>query len=387
MSLEDAARRAIEAALAAGASDAEAWAEESTSRRIRVYDGEVESLSDAGGRGLGLRAFAGARSGYAYGTDLSEESVAELARGARESAEVADEDEHAGLPDENGSSDVDGLASPGLATWSTERKVALALAIERAARARDGVTQVENAVYSDRARWRSPTRAASPPRTQPRRRAYASAFAGEGADLMTGLEWGSAATRTRSTPRPSAARRRSGRSRWWAPASRRAGAARCARLLRGGVLRRIHRLDALRGRGPARALAVRRPRGRGGGRPRARHRGRRRRRGRLGERAVRRRGLAHPAHPLVEGGRLLGYLYDVRTARRAGKATTGNAGRSSYRSPPAVSSTNLVLEPGSEDLAGLVRLAGDGLYVTQVAGLHSGVNPVRARSRSAPRGG
>ena len=30
--------------------------------------------------------------------------------------------------------------------------------------------------------------------------------------------------------------------------------------------------------------------------------------------------------PLVEGGRLLGYLYDVRTARRAGKATTGNAG-------------------------------------------------------------
>ena len=47
MSLEDASRTAVDAALAAGASDAEAWAEESTSRRIRVYGGEVESLSDA----------------------------------------------------------------------------------------------------------------------------------------------------------------------------------------------------------------------------------------------------------------------------------------------------------------------------------------------------
>ena len=38
--------------------------------------------------------------------------------------------------------------------------------------------------------------------------------------------------------------------------------------------------------------------------------------------------------------------------------------------------TNLIVEPGEEDLAGLVGLAGDGLYVTDVAGLHSGVNPV-----------
>jgi predicted Zn-dependent protease len=81
--LEDAASRAVEAALAAGATDADAWAEESISRRVRVYAGEVESLSDAGGRGIGARAFAGARSGYAYGTDPSEDGVAELARAAR----------------------------------------------------------------------------------------------------------------------------------------------------------------------------------------------------------------------------------------------------------------------------------------------------------------
>jgi PmbA protein len=80
--------------------------------------------------------------------------------------------------------------------------------------------------------------------------------------------------------------------------------------------------------------------------------------------------------PLIEAGRLLTFLFDARTARKGGRTTTGNAGRSSYRTPPSVSTTNLVLEAGDDSLAELVRRAGDGLYVASVAGLHSGVNPV-----------
>jgi PmbA protein len=80
--------------------------------------------------------------------------------------------------------------------------------------------------------------------------------------------------------------------------------------------------------------------------------------------------------PLIGDGRLLTFLFDARTARKAGRATTGNASRGSYRSPPSVGTTNLMLEPGSHDLDGLFRAAGEGLFVTEVAGLHSGVNPV-----------
>ena len=79
---------------------------------------------------------------------------------------------------------------------------------------------------------------------------------------------------------------------------------------------------------------------------------------------------------LIEGGRLATYLFDARTARKAGRETTGSASRASYRSPPSVGTANLVLEPGELDLAELCRQAGDGLYVTDVAGLHSGVNPI-----------
>ncbi|MFL5953416.1 MAG: PmbA/TldA family metallopeptidase, partial [Gaiellaceae bacterium] len=147
--LEQAAARAVEAALAAGASDAEAWAEEGVEREIRVYEGAVESLTDAASHGIGIRSFDGGRWGYAYGTDLSDGGLRSLAEAAAGAAAVADPDENAGLPDQFGSADVGSLASPALADWDTARKIELALAIEKAARSRDGISQVEETMYAD----------------------------------------------------------------------------------------------------------------------------------------------------------------------------------------------------------------------------------------------
>ena len=379
MSLEDAARRAVEAAVSAGASDADAWAEESTSRRIRVYSGEVESLSDAGGRGIGIRAFADARAGYAYGTDLTDEGVAELARAAREAAELADEDEHEGLPEELGTAEVNGLASPAFADWTTERKVELALAVERAARAREGVTQVENAVYSDSdgsvALANSRGFAASYSVTNAW--AYASAFAGEGPDLMTGLGVGMG--RDPSELDADAIGAEAADRALALVGARQPTSRRCPVVLDAfvaasfvGFIGSMLSADAVqRGRSlfadkegeevadPALRLAD------DGTDP-------------DGPSTAPFDGEGAPTrrNALIEDGRLLGFLYDSRTARRAGRSTTGNASRGSYRSPPAVGTTNLVVAGGDRDLDGLLAQAGDGLYVTEVAGLHSGVNPV-----------
>jgi PmbA protein len=379
VTLDDAARRAVEGAVAAGASDAEAWAEESTSRRVRVYAGEVESLSDAGGRGIGVRAFAGTRAGYAYGTDLSDEGVAETARAAREAAELADEDEYEGLPEELGTSDVDGLASSGFADWPTERVVELALAVDRAARAPEGVTQVENSVYSDGrgsvGLANSRGFAASYESTQAW--AYSSAFAGEGADLMTGLGIGMGRDPAALDPEAigtEAAERALALVGARQPASRR-----CPVVLDSfvaasfvGFIGSMLSADAVQRRrslfagregdevaGPVLRIAD------DGTDP-------------DGPASAPFDGEGTPTRrtALIEDGRLLGFLYDSRTARRAGRSTTGNASRGSYRTPPSVGTSNLIVEPGDRDLAGLVAEAGEGLYVTDVAGLHSGVNPV-----------
>jgi PmbA protein len=379
MTLADPARRAVEAALAAGATDADAWVEESTSRRVRVYDGDVESLSDAGGRGVGVRAFLGARSGYAYGTDLSDSGVSDLARTAREAAEVADEDEHSGLPDESGSAPLDGLASPEFAAWSTERKVQIALDVERAARAREGVTQVENAVYTDAegSVALANSRGFEGGYSATQAWAYASAFAGEGADLMTGLGLGIGRDPGALNPEAiggEAADRAIALVGARQPASRRCPVVLDAFVAASfiGFIGAMLSADAVqRGRSlfagregeevASAALAV----ADDGTDP-------------DGPASAPFDGEGSPARrtELLGHGRLLTFLFDTRTARKAGRTSTGNARRGTYRSPPSVGTTNLIVEPGDADRAGLTRLAGDGLYVTDVAGLHSGVNPV-----------
>jgi PmbA protein len=379
VNLEDVARRAVEAAADAGATDAEAWAEEGVSRRVRVYSGEVESLSDAGGRGVGVRAFVDGRSGYAFGTDLSEAGVTEVARAARDAAKAADPDEHDGLPDEFGLSPVDGLASEAMSGWSTKRKVELTLAVERAARGRPGVTQVENAVYSDAegsvALANSRGFAAGYDATQAW--AYASAFAGEGADLMTGM--GVDLGRDPGALDPEAIGGEAADRALALVGARQPESRRCPVVLDAfvassflGFIGSMLSADAVqRGRSlfagregdeiadPVLALAddATDP----GGPSSAPFDG---------------EGSPTRRTPLIEDGRLLTFLFDVRTARRAGRATTGNASRGSYRSPPSVGATNLVLEPGERSLDELFETAVDGLYVTDVAGLHSGVNPV-----------
>jgi PmbA protein len=379
VNLDDLARRAVEAAADAGATDAEAWVEQATSRRIRVYDGEVESLSDAGGRGVGVRAFVDGRSGYAYGTDLSDAGLTEVAGAARAAAEVADPDEHGGLPDEFGTTAVQGLASPVLRDWSTERKVELALAVERAARSRPGVTQVENAIYSDAdgsvALANSRGFTAGYDATQAW--AYASAFAGEGADLMTGL--GVDLARDPGALDPEAIGFEAADRAVALVGARQPESRRCpvvldafvaasfigfiGSMLSAEAVQRGRSLfadregdeiahtavaltdDATDPEGPSSAPFD-------------------------GE------GSASRRTPLIGDGRLRTFLFDTRTARRAERATTGNASRGSYRSPPSVGTTNLILEPGSHHLPELFEAAGDGLFVTDVAGLHSGVNPV-----------
>jgi PmbA protein len=79
---------------------------------------------------------------------------------------------------------------------------------------------------------------------------------------------------------------------------------------------------------------------------------------------------------LLEGGRLRSYLYDTYSANREGGGSTGSASRQGYRSLPSVSASNLIVAPGSHSFEQLLAAAGEGVYVNDVAGLHSGVNPV-----------
>jgi PmbA protein len=377
--LEAAAGRAVDAALAAGATDAEAYGQETTEREIRVYGGAVEALTDATSRGIGLRAFVGERWGYAYGTDLSDGGLRELATAAHAAASVADPDPDAGLPDDLGAADVGSLRSSELASWDTDRKVALALAVEEAARGHEEVTQVEQVVYADTdgSHALANSRGFSGAFETSAAWSYASAFAGEGSDLMTGLGLGIG--RGPEDLHPEAIGAEAAARATALKGARQPSSRRCPvvfdTLVAASFLGFIG--------GMLSADAVQRGRSLFADRegdeiatPELR----------LADDATLPDGLASAPFDgegsprrrtgLIEDGRLLTFLFDTRTARKADRATTASAERSSYRGPPSVGASNLVVEPGDAPLDELVRRAGDGLYVTDVVGLHSGVNPV-----------
>ncbi len=382
--LAEQAAGAVERALAAGAGDAEAYASEAENREVRVHGGKVESLTAATQRGLGLRVWIGHRVGYGFGTDLSPDGLAAIAARAVEAARVADEDEFAAPAREVGEAGerplVAGLSDASRAEWSPAQIADLALAVERTALQSDPrVAAVEQAVYFDSGeRVAIATSAARGGEYETTScYAYLQALADGEAGRETGLGFGLA--RGPAGLDPAAIGREGAERATEMIGSSKPASGSCPVVLDPTVAASFVGLLG----GAAGADAVQRGRS-----PLAE---------RLGEEVA---GEAFVLHDngldpggfatapidaegaprrrtaLIEAGRLRTFLHDSYTARRGGGASTGNAGRSGYRSPPGVSASNLVVGPGAASLEQLLREAGEGVYVNDVAGLHSGVNPV-----------
>ncbi len=87
-------------------------------------------------------------------------------------------------------------------------------------------------------------------------------------------------------------------------------------------------------------------------------------------------GVAAYRKNIVENGVLKTLLHNRETAKRAGVETTGNASKGGYSSPVDISPYAFCIEAGNYTEDDLLALAGNGVYVTEVKGLHAGANPV-----------
>ena len=87
-------------------------------------------------------------------------------------------------------------------------------------------------------------------------------------------------------------------------------------------------------------------------------------------------GVATNKTYLIKEGTLESLLHNLKTANKAGVKSTGNGFKNSYASPISVSPTNFYIEPGSKNIEELINLAGNGLMITEFAGLHPGANSI-----------
>ncbi len=86
-------------------------------------------------------------------------------------------------------------------------------------------------------------------------------------------------------------------------------------------------------------------------------------------------GSASRTKAVIDKGVLTTLLHSRKTARKQGVETTGNASRASYTAPVRVAPTNFFFAPGEKDLAALMADVGEGLVITELSGLHAGANP------------
>lgn len=348
---------------------------------IRAYGGQVESLSSAESAGIGVRVVVGGRQGFAYVGSLDSHLALEALAEARDNAGFASADEHVGLASPDGTAaTVLELWDDALAGFPSASKVGLALELERQSREGDvRVRQVVSADYGDSMAESAVASSTGIAATSRRTRCYVATHlvAGEGEQSQTGNGY--------SIGR--------GPGELDVAAAARDAIERSTRLL-GAKKARSARLDVvLDRRVTATLLAI--LSGALSGEEVAK--GRSMFSGReheevavpditlvddptdpvaFGAATHDAEGLACRPNSLIEGGRLVGFLYDTYSARLAGRASTASAVRGGFKSTPGVGARALSLVPGTLNQSEILAHVDEGLLVQGISGVHSGVSTV-----------
>jgi len=87
-------------------------------------------------------------------------------------------------------------------------------------------------------------------------------------------------------------------------------------------------------------------------------------------------GVATSSKKVVENGKLVTLLYNLTTANKENRKSTGNGFKSSYQSPVTVLPSNFYIENGESTFDQLVQKVENGLLINQLEGTHAGANMV-----------
>lgn len=365
----------------------EVYVTRGTETDVRAYEGEVESLTSADSSGVGIRLVlgdadgSGSQVGFAWAGSLEPEVIAATLADARDNARFAtpDPDVVLAVPDGVEAVELDQW-DDGVSNTPMEKKVALAIELERATRAADPrVRQVSSADYSDS---RVEVALASTTGiTSSRRRTSASlsvdAIVGEGAETQTG--GGFSVGRGPADLVPDEAMDEA--------------VLRATRMLGAQKPRSAHCTVVFDPRVVSTLLGVIASALSG----EAVVKGRSFFAGRIGETIAAGgitlvddptdfraygasshdgEGLACRRNVLISEGVLRMFVYDTVSARRAGAVSTGSAVRGGFAGTPGAGCRALVLSPGTKGPDEILATIGEGLYVQSISGIHSGVNTV-----------
>lgn len=358
----------------------EAFVSRGNDTEIRVYQGAVEHFVSAQSEGIGIRVITDGRTGFAYAGTLDETAIAEVLAEARENVQFGNPDEWAGLAEPDGVAATDhGFWSDELEAFPTDRKIELALELERRTLAADSRLRVDEANYADGAGESAVATTTGIRRWGRENGCYVSVstLADDGDETQTGFGF-SVGRAPSAFDLGRAAQEAADR------ATRLLGAKqpqskRTTVVLDPFVTAQFLSIVAstLNGESVVKGRSLFKDR--------------------LGDEVapsfvhliddptnplaytatdVDGEGLAARRNSLIEGGVLKQFTHNSYSARRAGTVSTGNSVRGGYAGTPGVGALALQLVPGERSQAEIIESIDEGLLVQNVTGIHSGVNPI-----------
>ena len=128
---------------------AEVYLETSRNLSVQVLNSEIETIEEASSQGVGFRVFTGGRMGFSHCNDFSDRSLDDTISKAIGFAKLSTPDENNVLPDNKGITEVADLYDAGIKAESMDKKINMALELEKLAMKIQGITKSSGAGYSE----------------------------------------------------------------------------------------------------------------------------------------------------------------------------------------------------------------------------------------------
>ena len=378
MKNKDLTEKLVKKCISMGANSAEVYLESSRNLSIQVLNSEIETIEEAASQGVGFRVFVEGKMGFSHCNDLSEKSLNETISRAIAFARLSSPDENNVLTDDKGVSDIEGLYDPDIINIPMEKKITMALDLEKLAMKDSRITKSSGAGFSE---GESEVFIGN---SNGLSKSYKSNGCSLGVSVVaekadqknTGGEYCSRIFFADLLPLEELAAEASVKA-WQLldpvmVQTQRASVIfdpDVARALIGGIITAINGERVLQG-----ASFLKDSLGKqfasslltivdDGIRPKG-----------LASSPFDGEGVPTIKNTLVENGILKSYIYNVKAAKRAGVKSTGNASRGGFSSLPGIGVHNVYLAAGQNKKEDIIKATGKGLWLKEVTGY--GIDPV-----------
>ncbi|GAB6182094.1 TldD/PmbA family protein [Desulfotomaculum defluvii] len=373
------AQNAVQRATAEGAAMAEAFLLSGKELSIETRNGEVETMKLAEDRGLGIRVITDGRVGFAYTTDFSTSGLDQIVQQALANGANTEPDNYHTLPRISEPYPALDIYDPAIRDASVEAKIKMAVEMENAAKQQDSrVKIIESSSYQDGEMEVSIVNSLG---LQAHYQGaycgiYLSLVAGEGEDSQTGfaMKYGLKYADLDPIFIGKTAAERAVRMLGAKPVKSQRAAVVLDPYIATNFLGLL--APALSGE------AVQKGRSLFGGKIGQEVASKLitvvddgRLKGGIASAPFDGEGVPTSETILIEQGKLKGFLHNTYTAAKEGISSTGNGVRGTFKGTPEVGTTNFFIQPGKVSAEQIIKEVNNGLYVTEVMGMHT-ANPI-----------